>query len=550
MGYSIYPAPGAADAKIFETLQHSSGTFTVDCSVNKTVILDVDDAYFTPTRKNLTYVGGANNAVSLSATTTSVNFSINGLTGGVASAPAQGDIVIVAFTIAADQQKSIIFNNGFTQLDGLYSNGTTHDTNLRVAYKVMGSTPDTSVSITTDMYADFSYSWAVHVWRGIDTSSPLDVAVATDMSTGSSRANPPSITTITDNSVVVAIGAGASPNTTAVNYTSSDLSNFRTSAVQDNNSTVIGMGSAVVSTAGVFDPSVFGDSTSNSVCSWAAVTLAIRPGLNSTNAATINFSNIPVEKKEITVNLSRSGSMPNDLPLVWQSGIFDFIGQTSLSPGNAIVQDFFTLGNVLYSSSPTDAKIQKTDIIKSTQAWTVPADVTKVEVILCGGGSSGSWGGNARGGAGSVDFSVLTVSPSTSYTITIGAGGSTASGSGSNSSFGALLTVAGAAYDAPVGRGGSGGNTPSNATAGHQTSSGATGYQGFGGGGGGASLVSGQSPSPGLDGGGRGASVALGVNGENGKINSGAGGGAGASSTYIQGNGGSGVCVIKYWSAL
>ncbi len=46
------------------------------------------------------------------------------------------------------------------------------------------------------------------------------------------------------------------------------------------------------------------------------------------------------------------------------------------------------------------SKTQKTEIIKSTQSWTAPAGVDKVEVILCGGGGAGGGlpGYNTAGG--------------------------------------------------------------------------------------------------------------------------------------------------------
>ena len=85
------------------------------------------------------------------------------------------------------------------------------------------------------------------------------------------------------------------------------------------------------------------------------------------------------------------------------------------------------MGYSVYPAASAAAKVEKTDRITATGAWVAPADVTKVEVILCGGGAAGGTGGGSSngpgGGGGSVAYSVLTVSPSTSYTITIGAGG-------------------------------------------------------------------------------------------------------------------------------
>ena len=63
-------------------------------------------------------------------------------------------------------------------------------------------------------------------------------------------------------------------------------------------------------------------------------------------------------------------------------------------------------------------KSERTVKINGTQSWTAPADVTSVEVILCGGGGSGAIttvnsGNNAAGGSGSLNYSAFSVTPST-----------------------------------------------------------------------------------------------------------------------------------------
>lgn len=504
MGISVIGGSGAG-AEVFETLQHSSGTFTVDCSANKTVVLDVDDPYFIPSRGNLTYVGGASNAVALSASTTSVTISINGLSGGIASAPAAGDIVIFAFAFAADQNQSSTIGNGFTQIASLYSDGTTHDSRLTVAYKVMGSTPDGSVTITGNLFSDFSYAWAVQVWRNEDPTTPLDVSTVTATAINSSRANPPAITTVSNNSVVVAIGAGAFANTTALNYTTTDLSNFRTSAAQDTNSVVIGMGSALVSTPGTFDPVAFGGSATNSAASWTAVTLAIRPALNPTNTATINFSNILVEKKEITVNLSRPGSAPSAMPISWQSGIVGFSGDASLAPGGAVIEKFFTLGNVLYANAfASPAAIKKIDYFSSSGSWTAPAGVTYVNYTLVSGGG---------GGGGNVANTYATRGGASSFAGVTHEGGE----AGTNGANGGSITADNAA--ANTGNGGGAGGTTSQAS-------------GTSGNAGGSSIPKtlGMAVTPGQ-------SYAVVV------------GAGGAKGQPTGGNGGSGWVTVEYWMA-
>lgn len=66
-------------------------------------------------------------------------------------------------------------------------------------------------------------------------------------------------------------------------------------------------------------------------------------------------------------------------------------------------------------------------IFTSTSSWTVPAGVASAQVILVGAGGGG--GGGSRdtagggGGGGAVVVKNLTVTPGTTYTVTIGAGG-------------------------------------------------------------------------------------------------------------------------------
>lgn len=132
---------------------------------------------------------------------------------------------------------------------------------------------------------------------------------------------------------------------------------------------------------------------------------------------------------------------------------------------------------------------QQTQAFTSTGTFTVPAGVSRIEVLLVGGGGGAGGIGaisgavhaaSGGGGGGGVNRQILTVTPSTSYTVTIGGGGSGGIGSsstdstnGSESSFGVLMYAGGG------GRGGS-----------NQFGTGAGG-DGTGGGGGGAAGSSG-----------------------------------------------------------
>ena len=220
------------------------------------------------------------------------------------------------------------------------------------------------------------------------------------------------------------------------------------------------------------------------------------------------------------------------------------------------------------SSGGGAAMTQKIDIITATASWVAPVGVTRVEIILCGGGGGG--GGAQAGvqtpgtaGAGSVFYNMLTVSPGTSYTVTIGGGGAggndMANGTtGTSSSFGALMTATGGTGgrygdgaavfgSVPAGLGGSGSPGTSNSTNQPSSAPGSPGAHGYGGGGsGGASMnsrVGGTSNGAGRGG-------LFDTDGVAALANTGAGGGGAGGGNVARrgGNGSSGIAIIKYWS--
>ena len=90
----------------------------------------------------------------------------------------------------------------------------------------------------------------------------------------------------------------------------------------------------------------------------------------------------------------------------------------------------------------------------SSSSWTAPAGVTKVLVrVRAGGGGGGGGALNGTGGTGGIGGlgeAIITVTPGTTYTITVGTGGAagangtpTGGGTGGSSSFGSSITATG-----------------------------------------------------------------------------------------------------------
>ena len=255
------------------------------------------------------------------------------------------------------------------------------------------------------------------------------------------------------------------------------------------------------------------------------------------------------------------------------------------------------------SSGGAAAKSLSTVFINSTQSWTAPAGVTVVDLMLVGGGGAGGGvvggpGGSCGGGGGGggvVTHSVA-VNPGTSYTVTIGAGGARSTGTGNgglggNTTFGSLLTALGGGGG--QGSAGAGGLVPGGACGGGAYQGNPSSYAGGGGGfypnigqptpgttrsvglqgnngnpatgpnasaqGGGAFLGlfgagGGGGSDSNVDGwnlggynAGRGSLRFAGIQATAGVANFGGGGGGGDTGAYPQ-NGGSGTCIIRYWS--
>jgi len=251
--------------------------------------------------------------------------------------------------------------------------------------------------------------------------------------------------------------------------------------------------------------------------------------------------------------------------------------------------------NVLYYGTP------------GTYTWTAPAGVTSVTYLVVAGGGGGGGGyptitTGGGGGAGGMLTGTLSVTPLSSYTVTVGTGGTAGAGgaSGSNGGAGgnsvfASITSTGGGYGAwnqqVGGNGGSGGGasgptgtSPANYAGGSGTASqgnaGGTAGRFSGAGGGGAGGVGQNSPggSPnsqggvgstssitgvsvyyaggggsagalgGLGGGGSGSDLVAGLTFA-GTDGLGGGGGGGGNPTTVGAAGGSGVVILSYTNA-
>jgi len=201
---------------------------------------------------------------------------LTSLYDGIGASPAQNDIVLVFLSAAmnSDVDFSTYKPSGYTVNADLYANDGL-DSNLGVFYKIMGSTPDTSVSISSGLT---KLQWLVYVFRGVNTTTPLDATTTTNTRIDSADGLSPSITTVTANAMVLsAYGTGDFNSLTAApsGYTveTGGLSGYGR----------IGVGYKLKATAGLESPSAWDHSATSTLNSSCTATVALRPaGASST----------------------------------------------------------------------------------------------------------------------------------------------------------------------------------------------------------------------------------------------------------------------------
>lgn len=175
----------------------------------------------------------------------------------------QGDII--CFVGASDAN---LFSGGIASGQGWTDIDRPNDGSpgANVAYKEMGASPDTTVNV--DQVAADRTACCFQVIRGVDLTTPLDGVTPTIATGASGMPNPASITTGTDNALVMPCGFLDDDELTA------------TAPAGYGDVTALGvvqgsamMASLVKATAGAEDPGAFGGAGTDA---WRAVTISWR----------------------------------------------------------------------------------------------------------------------------------------------------------------------------------------------------------------------------------------------------------------------------------
>jgi len=202
--------------------------------------------------------------------------SLTALTGGIDTQAREGDLVIAVAGLSMTTDQNITCNTaGFTELADLYANDT-EDAQLAAYWKIMGSTPDTSVSISfgTAGVGD-GRTFVVHVYRGVDPTTPFDVTSTTATGIDAAAPNPAAITPVTAGAWVVVGGVGTWTGTPSAPSGYTGLK-FETAAAT--RPITVSIAYRAYNPAGLAaDPGAFGGYANTTSDSWAAITMALRP---------------------------------------------------------------------------------------------------------------------------------------------------------------------------------------------------------------------------------------------------------------------------------
>ena len=232
---------------------------------------------------NIQFVGSV--VVNGSGATTPQTLTLSsGLTGGIGSAAATGDFVVVLNGWGAGTDDTpTISTSGYTVLspgtDRYVSAVSGGDANGIAGFKYFSGAPDASVQVTWSGNAAKGAVAAALVFRGVNAATQMDVTETVASSNSSILVDPSSITPITAGAKVLVLGIAAG-NATNITWNMPSSINGWTTAYGTGSTHSSALGAGYYDwTSGAYDPAAWtlatgSDATTKSYMSW---TLALRP---------------------------------------------------------------------------------------------------------------------------------------------------------------------------------------------------------------------------------------------------------------------------------
>lgn len=203
----------------------------------------------------------------------------------------QNDLVRIAVHNSGTTDRSSgdpLLISGYTGIGSHIYVNDARDCNLRVMYKFMGSSPDTTVDIPASDSTSNGLVYEILVLRGVNTTTPLDVSAVSASGIDTGLVNPGAITPVTAGAWIDVVGcaAGSAWGTTFTFTRPADLSATTNHWRSDvsyagaiSNDASIGAGLKTDWSSGAFDPVPFafnGGADAATYC-YAAMTTAFRP---------------------------------------------------------------------------------------------------------------------------------------------------------------------------------------------------------------------------------------------------------------------------------
>lgn len=237
----------------------------------------------------ISYVGGQVAGRTNASAAVQVTFS---LTGGSDSVPSANDLVVVCVVVgsaAGNPALAVTTPTGYTALGQLNQSAVTADTSMNVSWKIMGGTPDTTVTIPGSTNNAWGEAYSIQVFRGVDTTTPMDVSAVSAGGTATGRPDPAQIDFTTAGAWVVICGGGAAATgatyTAPANYTT----DFVTAVGTDTTDAMVGSGYRT-DPSDPENPAGYTGGTTGANDSWTAYTLALRPIVLTATRGRVSFA--------------------------------------------------------------------------------------------------------------------------------------------------------------------------------------------------------------------------------------------------------------------
>lgn len=277
----------------------------------------------------------------------------------------QNDLVVVHLCRRATSNTTpAITTAGYTAAyANVYSNST-NDSNLRSFYKIMGATPDTDVTITSTGFSN-TQAYAVQIFRGVDTTTPLGgVTPTTATTTGATAADAPSITPTTAGSWIVAVGGLADATGGTGSTTFTVPANMTNMIVGDNDRAKVGAALKTDWTSGAFDPAAFGGGSTAAGNGSSAATFVLKPAAGGGSAQNVTA---PLYTNTNSF-LSGTVSSVKALSAPFYTDTNSFFGGT-VTTTKSLTAPLYNNSNTFYSGTLTETYSVTGSLFENSQAF-------------------------------------------------------------------------------------------------------------------------------------------------------------------------------------